>query len=498
MEQGAPHTLWHRDGREALERSLERFFSKWVWQWDVEHQCAPVLHASQPASVRCGLLAEACGTLDAVPDVHEDDLVQALAWFSRASAQMSSEAPVDMLLLYDDQVLWPQPHTPHTSSLDAQVRRQIARYVLRRLVGLEGARREAATVAATRATPRPSPPEPMASLDTAPRAWYADVPLMSDMGSGAPFWLDAWWPKSQSATAGPDAAPHENTNADAESSAPWHAFHARLQHAMGDDAAEHTARPSPDTAVSQLQEITQAYAATRVAAPASRRRSAKKPAEPATRSSPPKQHAALGVGVVPHDVRLDGWGAETPVPWHHATLHVGGPDTVPLTDERGVQDNDTVHVVYTTRQLLTVVLVWPSGATDEAAQAAWLAPAWELLRRVQRCLNDKQRKARASDTSELPAFVHIDTSSALCWRQLPVSLSPGLEAQLRTSQAWLAQHGITESFARAENHSFWVTARKARDGASHTFMVLQGTAQRGYGMGVCDYEMRRLSARYSV
>ena len=511
LEHGAPHILWRERGREALEQSLERFFSKWVWQWDVERQWAPVLQASRPASVPSGLLAETCATLDACPDMSEDDLVQALAWFARTSQQRSTEAPAEMLLLYDDRVLWPQPHVAREAGLDAQARRQVARYVLRRLVGLETARREAATAFAARPpSAKPRPPPPTESEQAAPHAWI-DLPFMGDTTSSAPMWLglDALWPKSRAArdetrVAEPDAslAPAQGTSRAA------HAFHARLEHALGDESASRSESPGHETAESQLHEITHAYATMQAAVSGGRRR---RPAREAAAAPAPKAERTEQRGTawytamdaadpVPHDVRLDGWGAETPVPWHHAQLYVGGPDRVPLTDDGASDCDDAVDVVYTTRQLLTVVLVWPRGATDATARASWLGSSWELLRRVQRCLNDKQRKAQATQAPETePAsFVHIDTPSALCWRQLPgPKLSPGMEAQLLTSQAWLAQHGLTETLARAENRSFWVAARAARNNSSHTFLVLRGAAQRVYGIAECDHQMRRLAARYS-
>ncbi|WFD20263.1 hypothetical protein MCAP1_002507 [Malassezia caprae] len=465
LEHGAPHSFWRARGRDALEQSLERFFSKWVWQWDVERQWAPVLHASPPPRISSGLLAETCATLDACPDMSEDDLVQALAWFARTSQQRPTEAPTEMLLLYDDKVLWPQPHAAREGGLDAQARRQVARYVLRRLVGLETARREAATAFAARPPAEKPRPPPTNSEQTAPSAWF-DLPFMADVSGSAPLWLglDALWPKSRAAQDEMRVAEPEAPEAPAAgTSRAAHAFHARLEHALGDEATSRNESPAADTAVSELQEITQAYATTQAAAGGARRR---REAPPAPKAERPQQrstawYTAMGAACQAHDVRLDGWGAETPVPWHEAQLYVGGPDRVPLTDGGASDSDDAVDVVYTTRQLLTMVLLWPRGATDADARASWLAPGWELLRRVQRCLNDKQRKSQAaqSEEAEPPSFVHMDTPSALCWRQLPgPPLSSGMEAQLLTSQAWLTQHGLTETLARAEDGSFWVAA----------------------------------------
>lgn len=58
LEYGAPHHLLHTHGRERLEQCLERYFAKWVPQWDVDGHTAPALRASPPTDVPAGLVAE--------------------------------------------------------------------------------------------------------------------------------------------------------------------------------------------------------------------------------------------------------------------------------------------------------------------------------------------------------------------------------------------------------------------------------------------------------
>lgn len=58
LQNGIANDILHNQGRAALEQRLEMYFSKWVWQWDVEHQYAPTLRASQPTGMPPGIAAE--------------------------------------------------------------------------------------------------------------------------------------------------------------------------------------------------------------------------------------------------------------------------------------------------------------------------------------------------------------------------------------------------------------------------------------------------------
>ena len=213
-----------------------------------------------------------------------------------------------------------------------------------------------------------------------------------------------------------------------------------------------------------------------------------------------------------HDYSMDGWGPETPAPWRHARLHVNAQDTEPLTTAPTTSSSG-IDIVYMTRQLLTVVLVWRQGQIQAGEHSVWQLPAWDLLRRVQRVLNDARRRA---DGKETPAtsFVHVDATSALCVNELTgpqhkyqktlpsatataVPLSSGTEAQLLTAKDWMKCHGIRETLSHADDHSFWVASRASQDGMSSTFMTLEGDAQRRYGVSECDHQLRRLAAQHS-
>ena len=56
--------------------------------------------------------------------------------------------------------------------------------------------------------------------------------------------------------------------------------------------------------------------------------------------------------------------------------------------------------------------------------------------------------------------------------------------------------GASETLARADNHSFWVASRRAKDTSTRIFVVLHGNEQRRYGVSECDQQMRRLAAQH--
>jgi len=75
-----------------------------------------------------------------------------LSWFAEKGHSMHTPAPMELLLLYDDKMLWPRTHPTGPALLSPQDRRHVARYVLERLVGLDAERAKAALV-----KPRPPP-----------------------------------------------------------------------------------------------------------------------------------------------------------------------------------------------------------------------------------------------------------------------------------------------------------------------------------------------------
>ncbi|WFD43387.1 hypothetical protein MPSI1_002048 [Malassezia psittaci] len=130
-------------GRERLEAEMEKYFSKWVWQWDIEHQLASPLHASRPPPARIGIVNQTRKHTEICADVPETTLQNCVKKF-REETQSKANSPIATILLYDDKVLWPQSDSQDTlsSGLSACDRHDIAMFVLANLVGLDRAREE--------------------------------------------------------------------------------------------------------------------------------------------------------------------------------------------------------------------------------------------------------------------------------------------------------------------------------------------------------------------
>ena len=172
---------------------------------------------------------------------------------------------------------------------------------------------------------------------------------------------------------------------------------------------------------------------------------------------------------------------------------------------------DGTCCILTQRKLLTVIHVWHTKPQD--AQA-WLDISWELLRRVQRVVNDALLRAPAHSAD----YLHMDDRSAPALNNLalvrdaPAEMRAGVEAQLLAAEGMLQRyvghvvgshrHHVKETLAREEHGLYWVAARAAahtdRENASRTFLVLHGNEQRRYGIAECDQQMRRLAARHSA
>lgn len=208
----------------------------------------------------------------------------------------------------------------------------------------------------------------------------------------------------------------------------------------------------------------------------------------------------------PHDALLDGWGHEDPEPWQREQVHVGGSHTGGLLDKRAAMH--PLHVTHTTRGLLTAVFVWEQDV-DTTVQEAYLPLVWELLRRVQRVLNDAQRRRDEERGPEAPLrFLHTQRNTALAADRLGTADveagaeapdAPGVEAQLVAAQQLMQRHGVAETLAREEQGRFWVATRAgAADGPSTdpTFLVLAGPQQRRVGVAECDHQLRRLAAQH--
>lgn len=466
-----------------------------------------------------------------------DDLAPALAWFAQESAQRQESAPFDMLLLYDDKLLWPRPHTAAAhGGLPPHERHTIARHVLARLVGLAAARDKAAISFRIEQT----------ADDAAHRR---DAPSMADWLPSSPSWWGAWWWRGDAGGTAPRrAAPPPDAPADratppplpppapqdaawttpprgapsvrdgtssaapstprplstvdaAETAAPFSAFHERLQAALGVDAHDAPASPTAprDDAMRQLQVITRAYASEKRAAPTQRTRRDDRRDD--ARDDAPATWYTSFLGATPssdkHDYALDGWGDETPAPWQTARWHVGAREDVPLTE--AAPPGRVLDAVYTTRGMLTVVLMWREHATCAEDRDAWRPLAWTLLRRVQRVLNDVRR--RAATPADAPRYLHLDTPSELVLNELrrpgDAALPGSVEAQLLTAHHWMRRHGATETLTRADHVPASVVSRAPRAHAAPTFLVLPGAEQRHAGLAECDHQMRRLAAQHA-
>lgn len=529
LQYGSPHVLLHEHGRDALESRLEPFFSKWTWLWDVDAQYAPVLRASDPKYVPSGLVAETVPAIASASHIGPDDLSTHLTWFAEKSKTMPTPSPMDMLLLYDDEMLWPRPHSnvhPSGDLLQPEDRRHVARYVLERLVGLSSVRSQAAVAFA--AKPKKAAEPPASEQQSSSPNVLRDLSYMTDMLGDIPSFmnLNNLWPNGSIAESDRATETHAERVASSsdqrttraapsapatqESSSVFQAFHARLEQALGE--AETPAEPGgkmqyTDQAARQLEEITNAYARAAAAQPRTRARrkaGAQQEQRSSQRTSWYASHQAAGTVPtktdIAHDFDLDGWGPETPARWRRATLYVDAHDIEPL--HAASAQSQAIDIVYMTRQLLTVVLVWPHGAVQGREQALWEGAAWDLLRRVQRTLNDARRHTEKQGTSSEPPYFHYDTLSAQSINELTRSkrqppLVRGAESQLLTSQAWMETLGIKETLAHAEDNSFWVASRCAQEGHSQTFITLQGAEQRHYGVSECDHQMRRLAVQHS-
>lgn len=498
------------------------------------------------------------------------DVDAALAWFARQTGE--HEPPCDLLLLHDDKLLWPPAHTPQTTEhtgarLDPPERRQLARHVLERLVGLEAARQRVRTACVQEPQPHTMGERSDEALDT--------LPYMSDVLAGSNTWfgLDYLWPSAaqtpgQGAEPPVSAPPLASSDADtprtvaepaSERHGKWHeptreravvpratptppstmapqktpkhtpsvaasfsAFHERLSQAIDDTEADKT-QEAQLRGAQDMREITQAYAAAnkvhrRARVPRIDHEARTAPSGDSARLFPsllassaawyatpqrpaPAQAAATAFNE-PADVCVESWRREAPAPWKYARLFVGGEDQAPLT-EPSREAPEQIEVVYTTRQLLTVVLVWRGEHTN---RDAWLPPAWGLLQRVQRALDGARRRRRSSALQEVPQqYLHLEQASGLVYSTLRASsdaraapVQAGIEAQLLASEHAMQRLGVKETLSRAENGDFWVAARSSNGAPSHTHLVLRGTKQRHYGIAECDQQMRRLAAQHGT
>lgn len=212
-----------------------------------------------------------------------------------------------------------------------------------------------------------------------------------------------------------------------------------------------------------------------------------------------------------HDFELDGWGYEQPAPFQSFRCYVGESD-VPLTYESVAELEKEpfkcaeYRVWFTTRRLLTVVVIErvPAAAGSTLDADGVLDDAWQVLRRLQRVLNDHARagKADRQDDSAAVRFLHLDGKSLTFQSSLDDDTAAGkmeedvqvvAEAHCVAARELLRRHGVVETFARSSNGKTWTASRMGGKSANQTYMVLAG---KKISIVDCDTELRRLANQY--
>lgn len=214
-----------------------------------------------------------------------------------------------------------------------------------------------------------------------------------------------------------------------------------------------------------------------------------------------------------HDFELDGWGHEQPQPFQSFKCYIGDHD-VPLSYESLQQlqeqpfSSEEYKVSFTTRRLLTMVLIEPVHASAQAQDStSLLDDAWQLLRRTQRMLNDHSRllSSQSPSTDTSVRFLHLDGPTLTYQSSLDAS-NPSTEDQevkvvaeshCTSAMELMRKHGVLETFARSSNGKTWTASRqgKGKGGGrgNETYMVLAG---KKISIVDCDGEMRRLANSY--
>ncbi|KAN0063062.1 hypothetical protein ACQY0O_004225 [Thecaphora frezii] len=163
------------NGRKALERALERYFSVWVWSWNLESTTPTT--AGEVHEQNQTVFTESLGGIDVVPSAPRSKLVRLMKAFGQkhldvaeaaAQAEPMRTAAADargreFVILLDTSVLWPPTdagcfdavaapaaeaddeegkddediRTDHASFLEARDRVDILRRVISHLTGLE-------------------------------------------------------------------------------------------------------------------------------------------------------------------------------------------------------------------------------------------------------------------------------------------------------------------------------------------------------------------------
>ncbi|TKY89091.1 hypothetical protein EX895_001622 [Sporisorium graminicola] len=223
-----------------------------------------------------------------------------------------------------------------------------------------------------------------------------------------------------------------------------------------------------------------------------------------------------------HDFELDGWGYEEPQPFQSFRCYVGESD-VPLTHESvGLlqeQPFESVEyrVSFTTRRLLTMLLIERVTSTTGSTLGAQgsdtrgvLDDAWQVLRRLQRMLNDHARAGKGEqkqNDSSAVRFLHLDGATLTFQSSLDdasdaaaVNMEEEVqvvaEAHCVSAMELMRRHGVVETFSRSSNGKTWTASRlgkKTGGNANQTYMVLAG---KKISIVDCDTELRKLANQY--
>ncbi|WFD35477.1 hypothetical protein MCUN1_002333 [Malassezia cuniculi] len=575
LRHGSAFAMLELQGRVSLERSLESFFTKWAWAWDVEGQHA----ASVPdAHARAGLVAQTLPVTDAAAGPSMDAPIE---WFSHVDVK---GARPDVIVVHDDLVVWPARGAPFATDYhavvahvlgqlgDMQAAREHARATRRREQTQDGVitttfsglgrmwsdmasfGEQAASYMTWPSSDIPSTSTTITSAtsptstggtwsffqDAAKPAWAlmgsGAAALTHSVGMGKPTPAE----RPERATLAPaltndvsatmQRSEASDTNAasmlsslheactdagapDRRRDEPTTATTEAAVSAVAETSAEAAAKaagtaeeddsvatalatddldesfsasstasvdvqlePASGTAFAALHSRL-AEALDEVPADAPKSPDAHKPQE----QEPQEQQRTPSAGVARkelseppaapwHDYALDGWGHEDPGPWKSERCHA--------------LDGSPLYVSYTRRGLLTGILVWRAPAhADE-----WLEPTWELLRRMQRVINDSERRPPAAG----PPYLHISTNGlGINALGSAKDASSGIEAVLLDVEH-MVHHGIRESLSRDESGRFWVAMRSS--GRGRTYMVLRDV--RDASIAECEHQLRQLAAQH--
>ena len=230
-----------------------------------------------------------------------------------------------------------------------------------------------------------------------------------------------------------------------------------------------------------------------------------------------------------HDFELDGWGYEAALPFQTFRCFVGESD-VAISHESVAQlqgeplECTEYRVSFTTRRLLTLVLIESVASTDgrvSGKREGELEEAWQLLRRLQRMLNDYDRQRQGKVEERGPVrFLHADGQTQTMQSSLETPGEAKLEDEVEVVASahcvWamelMRRHGVVETFARSSSGKTWTASRQGRPStharkgepgteeattttkrANTTFMVLAG---KKMSIVDCDTELRKLANQY--